>query len=53
MGIIFKVPAMIVWFVGGLWGLIICLEIVSAKLGFIGVVVGIFIFPVVLYLDSV
>jgi len=50
MGAIFKVPAMIIYFAGGLWGLVICLGIVSAKLGIIGLIVGLFIFPAVLYL---
>jgi len=50
MGSIFKVPAMIVYFVGGIWGLIICLGIVYAKLGFFGVLAGLVLFPAVLYL---
>jgi hypothetical protein len=50
MGAIFKVPGFIVYLLGGLWGLFICLGIVHAKLGIIGVVVGLFIFPVVIYL---
>ena len=50
MGSIFKVPAMIIWFVGGIWGLIVCLGIVSSKLGFIGVLIGLLVFPAVLYL---
>ena len=50
MGSIFKVPGMIVWFVGGLWGLLVCLGIVKAKLGFIGVLIGLLVFPVLVYL---
>jgi len=50
MGAIFKVPALIIYFVGGIWGLIICLGIVSEHLGTIGVIVGMLIFPAVLYL---
>lgn len=50
MGAIFKVPGYIVYFLGGLWGLFICLGIVKAKLGIIGVIVGLFIFPVVVYI---
>lgn len=50
MGAIFKVPGYIVYLLGGLWGLVICLGIVKAKLGLLGVIVGFFIFPVVLYL---
>jgi hypothetical protein len=49
MGAIFKVPGYIVYFLGGLWGLFICLGIVKAKLGITGVIVGLFIFPVVVY----
>jgi hypothetical protein len=50
MGAIFKVPGYIVYVLGGLWGLIICLGIVKAKLGFIGVIVGFVFFPVIVYL---
>lgn len=50
MGAIFKVPGYIVYSLGGLWGLFICLAIVKAKLGIIGLIVGLFLFPVVLYL---
>lgn len=50
MSSIFKVPGYIIYFLGGLWGLFICLGIVNAKLGMIGLIVGLFLFPVVLYL---
>jgi hypothetical protein len=49
MGAIFKVPAGIIYLVGGLWGLIVCLGIVSDKFGAIGGVVAFFLFPVALY----
>lgn len=50
MGSIFKVPGMIVGFLGGLWGFFICIGIVKAKFGMLGVVVGMFFFPFVISL---
>ncbi len=50
MGALFKVPGFIIYFLGGLWGLFICLGLVHAKLGVIGVIVGLFLFPFVVYL---
>jgi hypothetical protein len=50
MGAIFKVPGMILYFVGGLWGLFVCLGIVADTLGFIGAVVALFLLPFTLYL---
>ena len=49
MGAIFKVPGYIVYYLGGLWGLFICLSLVHAKLGIFGVIVGLIVFPVVIY----
>ncbi|MHB8070180.1 MAG: hypothetical protein ACYDIC_19990 [Desulfobaccales bacterium] len=49
MGLIFKIPAGIVYFVGGLWGLFVCLSIVSRELGFLGGAIGFFLLPVTLY----
>lgn len=49
MGAIFKVTALIVYFVGGLWGLFMCLGIVVSKLGFIGGAIAFFFFPITLY----
>ena len=50
MGALFKVPAFILYIVGGIWGLIICLGIVSSKFGFIGVLVAFFLLPITVYL---
>lgn len=50
MGNIFKIPAMIIYFIGGIWGLFICIGIVHDKLGFIGAVVSLFLLPFTLYL---
>jgi hypothetical protein len=50
MGVIFKVPAAIIYILGGIWGLIICLGIVSSKLGTLGIIVSLFVFPATLYL---
>jgi len=48
MGMLFKVPAFIIYFVAGLWGLLISLGIVVDELGFIGGVIGFMFFPVTL-----
>lgn len=50
MGGIFKVPAMIIWIVGLIWGLIVCIGMVSTKLGFLGVLAGLIVLPVLVYL---
>lgn len=50
MGAIFNVPAMILYFAGGLWGLIICLGIVASKVGTFGAVIAFFLLPFTLYL---
>lgn len=50
MGAIFKVPAMIIYTLGGLWGFFICLGIVDDALGLIGTVIAFFLFPVTIYL---
>lgn len=47
MGAVFKVPGYILFVIGGIWGLIICLGIIHSKLGFFGVLVSLFLFPVV------
>jgi hypothetical protein len=49
MGLIFKIPAGIIYFGGGLWGLFVCLGIVVDELGFIGGTIAFFLFPVTLY----
>jgi hypothetical protein len=50
MGAIFKVPGAIIYAVGGLWGLIVCLGIISDKFGTIGGIIAFFLFPFALYL---
>ena len=48
IGGIFKIIAMIGYFIFGIWGLIISVAIVNYAAGFWGVVIGVFIFPVTL-----
>jgi len=48
MGLIFKVPAFIIYFIAGLWGTFISLGIVIAHLGFIGGAIAFVVFPVTL-----
>ena len=50
MGSIFKVPGLIVGFLGGVWGFFICIGIVKAKLGFMGVILGMMFFPFIISL---
>jgi hypothetical protein len=45
MGMIFKVPAYIIYVVGGLWGFFISLGIVTDELGFIGGAIAFFLAP--------
>ena len=49
MGAILRFLGIAVYFLGGLWGLFLCLGIVNAKAGFIGLVVAFFVLPVTLY----
>jgi hypothetical protein len=49
MGSIFKIPAGIIYVVGGLWGLFICLGIITDALGFIGGAIAFFLLPFTLY----
>jgi hypothetical protein len=48
MGAIFKVPAFIIYVVGGIWGFFISLGIVTDALGFIGGAIAFFLAPVAL-----
>jgi len=48
MGVIFKIPAFIIYFVAGLWGFFICLGIVVDNLGFIGGAIAFMLAPVTL-----
>ena len=50
MGAVFKIPAIIIYVVGGIWGLIICLGIVSSKFGVVGAVIAFFLLPITVYL---
>lgn len=48
MGIIFKVPAFILYAVAGLWGGFVCLALVFDNLGFILGVLSLFVAPLTL-----
>ena len=50
MGAVFIVPGYVLHLLGAIWGLFICLGIVHAKLGLLGVLFSLFFFPVALYL---
>ena len=50
MGAIFKIPAVIIYLVAGLWGFLISLGIVVDHLGFIGGVIAFFLAPATLAL---
>jgi hypothetical protein len=50
MGSIFKVPAIIIYALGGIWGFFIMFQILNDAFGFIGAIISIIILPVVLYL---
>ena len=49
MGAIFKVPALIVYFIGGIWGLIVSLGIVIDHLGRLVGFLSLLVFPIPLY----
>lgn len=49
MGAIFKIPAGIVFVVGGIWGFFICVGIVVDALGLIGGAVAFLLLPITLY----
>lgn len=53
MGAMFKVPAMILYIVGGLWGFVVCISLVAHLFGWIIAGICIFLFPVALYLMPV
>lgn len=50
MGAIFKIPAGIIYVVGGIWGFVVCLGIIADALGFIGAVIAFFLLPITIYL---
>lgn len=45
MGVIFKVPAFVIYFVGGIWGFFVSLGIVTDELGFLGGALAFFLAP--------
>jgi len=48
MGSFFKIPGMLIFWITGLWGFILCLGVVANQLGFIGTVFAFMLFPVTL-----
>ena len=50
MGLIFKAPAFLIYFVCGLWGLFICFELVQRLLGTAGALISLLFFPALLSL---
>lgn len=48
MGLIFKIPAFIIYAVAGLWGFVISLGIIVDNLGFIGGMIAFLLAPVAL-----
>ncbi len=49
MGNLFKAPAAIIYLVGGLWGLFVCLAIVEHVGGWVLAGIAFFLAPIVLY----
>ena len=45
LGLSFKFLGIAAYLIGGFWGLILCVGIVNNALGFLGVVVSLFLFP--------
>ena len=45
IGYVFFGAGFLVWLVAGLWGLFICLRIISVELGFIGTIFAFMLFP--------
>jgi hypothetical protein len=50
VGKLFLVPAFAIYIIGSLWAFILCIGIVHAAFGIVGVLLGLFAFPFVLYL---
>jgi hypothetical protein len=50
MGLIFKIPGMIIYIIAGLWGLILCLGIISDNLGYIAGAIALLLLPATLTL---
>ena len=48
MGMLFKAPAAVIWFAAGIWGLVICFNIVEDLLGIVVAIIGLFLFPALL-----
>ena len=49
MGAMFKVPAIIIYVLGGIWGLFITLGVIYHAFGFFFTLVAFLIFPIALY----
>ena len=45
MGAVFKIPAFLIYVIGGIWGFILCAGIIHVKFGFLGALVAFIIFP--------
>jgi hypothetical protein len=48
MGMVFKGPAFLIWFVCGIWGTFICFGVVSKAFGTIIAVISLVLFPALL-----
>ena len=53
MGMLFKVPGYILYFVAGLWGLVISFNIVADGLGFIVAIISLFIAPIIPVIERI
>ena len=53
MGLIFKIPAGLLWFIGGIWGLFICWGIITDEFGTIVAVIGVFLLPIFITLAPI
>lgn len=50
MGMIFKAPAFLIFFVSEIWGLVVCFDLIQQSLGTAGAAVSLLLFPAVLSL---
>ena len=50
MGTLFKAPGILIYVMGGLWGLVLTMQIVYSALGGVATFLSLFVFPAVLYL---
>ncbi len=44
MGLLFKIPAFVLYAVAGLWGFLVCMNIIVDQFGFIGGVIAFVVF---------